>query len=241
MRLLRPTSQSVLPTPSPASSSTESSLGVRLRRPLSMPTSSTETFQPPSTRLRGPSSRVRRVLDFDVECVAAGFADPAWVPVRITAWAYSWIGEEGGVEVEALSIPEFYDKQARREFLAPLLEEIRKADVLTGHNIVRADLRWLNAECMNLLLPTLPSVLVQDTIRLPRSSGFKKGQDNMSFTLGVKATKLPLSWAEWEAAYSEPGLVTVKDRVVGDVVQHMELRDRMRDAGWLQPPRMWKP
>lgn len=182
----------------------------------------------------------RRTLDFDVECVAAGFADPAWVPVRITAWAYSWVGD-GTVHVEALPVADFYNHDARRRFMLPLLAVIEAADVVTGHNIIRADLRWLNAECMNLGLPLLPSLMVQDTIRLPRSGGFKKGQDNMSYTLGVREEKLPLMWAEWEAAYSEPGLETVKDRVAGDVRQHMELRERMRDAGWLRAPKRWNP
>ena len=33
-----------------------------------------------------------RVLDFDVETVAAGFADPDWVPQKITCVAWSWVG-----------------------------------------------------------------------------------------------------------------------------------------------------
>lgn len=34
------------------------------------------------------------VLDFDIETVAAGFADPDWVPQKITCVAWSWIGED---------------------------------------------------------------------------------------------------------------------------------------------------
>lgn len=182
----------------------------------------------------------RRTLDFDVECVAAGFADPQWVPVRITAWAYAWVGTDE-VHVDALPVADFYDHEARRRFLLPLLAVIEAADVVTGHNIIRADLRWLNAECMNLDLPTLPPLKVQDTIRLPRASGFKKGQDNMAATLGVPAEKMPLNWAQWEAAYAEPDLRTVKDRVAGDVRQNMQLRNRMKARALLEPPRMWRP
>ncbi len=181
-----------------------------------------------------------RTLDFDVECVAAGFADPQWVPVTVTAWAYSWVGS-GRIHVEALPVADFYNDDARRRFILPLLAVIEAADLVTGHNIVRADLRWLNAECMNLGLPLLPSLSVIDTIRLPKSSGFKKGQDNMAETLGVEAEKLPLNHVQWRAAYAEPSLQTVKDRVAGDVRQHMQLLERMREERWLRAPRTWRP
>jgi DNA polymerase elongation subunit (family B) len=189
---------------------------------------------PQSTLPPLPSPKALRTLDFDVETVAAGFADPQWVPNRVTCWAYD-------VRVEALSPADFYDHQARRDFLWPLLVAIDEADVVTGHNIVRFDLPILNAECLRLNLPTLRPKLVQDTIRLPKSKGFKKGQDNMSHTLGVKEEKLPLSWAEWEAAYGEPGMVTVKERCASDVRMHLEMREAMRARGWLSAPRMWRP
>lgn len=182
----------------------------------------------------------RRVLDFDVETVAAGFADPQWVPNTITAWAYSWIGQTD-ITVEALPVADFYNQDARRRFLQPLLDAIGQADVVTGHNLIRFDLPIVNSECLRLTLPTLKPVLVQDTIRLPKSKGFKKGQDNMSHALGVKAEKLPLSWAQWAAAYAEPDLATVKERCASDVLMHMEMREQMRKRGWLKAPRLWAP
>jgi hypothetical protein len=39
------------------------------------------------------SPDARRILDFDIECVAAGYADPEWVPSHITAIAWSWVDE----------------------------------------------------------------------------------------------------------------------------------------------------
>lgn len=143
--------------------------------------------------------------------------------------------------VEALPVAAFYDLAARREFLRPLLAAIDEADVLTGHNILRFDLPIINAECLRLNLPTLGPKLVQDTIRLPKSKGFKKGQDNMGHALGVKEEKMSLSWAEWAAAYDEPDLRTVKDRCASDVLMHMEMRRAMLERGWLRAPRPWRP
>jgi len=142
--------------------------------------------------------------------------------------------------VSALPVKDFYDHDARRAFIKPLFDIIAEADVLTGHNIVRFDLPVLNAECLLLGLPTIGSKLVEDTIRLPKSKGFKKGQDNMSHAFGVKAEKMPLSWAQWESAYAEPDLTTIKERCASDVLMHIEMREKMRRANVLGPPKMWK-
>jgi DNA polymerase elongation subunit (family B) len=189
------------------------------------------------TRLPATS---RRVLDFDLETVAAGFADPDWVPQTITAWAYCWIGGNH-VEVATLKVADREDIDARRQFLEPLLDVIRQADVVTGHNILRFDLPVLNADLMRVGLEPLNPVLAQDTMRLPKSKGFKKGQDVLSGLLGVQSEKLPLNWWEWQRAYADPDHALIRERVVGDVIQHMQLREAMRERGWLTAPRMWKP
>lgn len=182
----------------------------------------------------------RRVLDFDLETVAAGFADPQWVPNRTVCWAFAW-ADERKVTVDALPVASFYDKQARRRFLLPLLAAVEEAGVLTGHNLIRFDLPILRAECLLLGLPSLGSVLVQDTIRVGKAKGFKKGMDNVAHALGVEAEKMPLNWAQWEAAYGEDDLSTVKERCASDVLMHLEMRDRMIEEGWLAAPKRWNP
>jgi len=215
-----------------------------LRPIVRSPRTESQPSKPPSTfRLSKPETigrRSRRTLDFDLETVAAGFADPEWVPQRVVCWAYSWVGDDH-VYSDALPVACFYDKDARRRFLLPLLAVIESADVLTGHNIARFDLPVLLAETRNLLLPPLEPMLVQDTIRLGRTKGFKKGQDNLGTTLHVKEPKMPLHWAAWENAYGEPDMKTVRERCVSDVRMHKTIREQMRARGWLQAPRMWKP
>lgn len=185
------------------------------------------------------SSGPARVLDFDIETVAAGFGDPQWVPNTTTVWAYAWVGE-GVVTVEALPVAEFYDLDARREFMRPLLAAIDQADVLTGHNLLRFDLPVVNAECLRLNLPTIRRRRVQDTMRMPRTKGFKKGQDNLGHALEVLDEKMPLSWAQWAAAYAEPDLATVRERCASDVRMHMQIRDEMAARGWLRES-WWRP
>lgn len=181
----------------------------------------------------------RRTLDFDVETVAAGYADPQWVPSTVTAWACSWIDSDE-IECGLLPVAHLHDAEERRRFLLPLLARIEEAGVVTGHNILRFDLPILAAEVMRLQLPRLRSVMAQDTIRLPRTKGFKKGQDNLGVLLGVPDDKLPLNWSQWQAAYAEPDLATVRERVMGDVRMHKQLRERMRDSGWLVSPSLWR-
>ena len=228
-----------------ATPSTGSPLGKLRLTPLSNTTASpSPTAQPisstPLSPLRTISRRFRRVLDFDLETVAAGFADPDWVPQTITAWAYCWIGTTN-VHVSTLAVADFYDLDARQRFLEPLVAAIRDAGMVTGHNILRFDLPVLNADCMRVGMASLPAVLAQDTIKLPKSKGFKKGQDVLADLVGVEAEKLPLHWGAWARGYADTGMSLIRERVSGDVVQHMQLRDGLRARGLLSAPRMWRP
>jgi len=155
-------------------------------------------------------------------------------------WAFAW-ADERIVTVDALPVDSFYDKEARRRFLLPLLAAIEAAGIQTGHNLARFDVVVIQAECMLLGLPRLGPLMLQDTIRVGKTKGFRKGLDNMSHALGVKQEKMPLNWAQWEQAYGEDGLETVKERCASDVLMQLEMRDRMLEEGWLKAPRIWSP
>lgn len=158
------------------------------------------------------------------------------MPVTVTAYAYSWCDQDE-VTVDALPVRHFYNPRMRRRFLQPLWDALEQADVWTGHNILRFDLPVLDGEALKLGLPRLPARLVQDTIGI-RKIRAKKGQDVLAHVLGVVDEKRPLNWAQWEAAYGEKTLATVKERVAGDVIQHKQLRLAMAQRGWLPRPRM---
>lgn len=187
------------------------------------------------------STRPARILDFDIETIAAGFADPNWVPQKITCVAFSWVGEDK-VTSYISTTPGLFEKPDLRAFmLSKLVAEIRKADMVTGHNITRFDLPVVNAECLRLGLEPLPSVLVQDTMALIKTKGFKKGQDNIGELLSVPLQKKSLSWQGWQDAYEEKGWKGVVERCESDVLMHKQMRQKMLDLGWLRPPKRWTP
>ena len=186
-------------------------------------------------------SREPRILDFDLETIAAGFADPNWVPQKITCVAWSWIGEEE-VHVRVCGPAGLFGKpQKRASMLIPFLAELEKADMVTGHNILRFDLPILQAECLRLNLPPLGRMRVQDTMRIVRTKGFKKGQDNLEALLKSKQQKLALNWQQWQDAYDEYDWSTIKERAVTDVQGHKEIRAEMLKREWLKPPVEWRP
>lgn len=182
-----------------------------------------------------------RILDFDIETLSAGFADPNWVPQKITAYAWGWVGEDSEIECKIVGKEAFWDHKLRGERIAHLADLIREADIVAGHNITRFDLPVLNAELIRCgQEPLRDPVRVIDTIRLPKAKGLKKGQDNLSTVLGVTEVKQGMTWAEWDEAYSVEGWPEVVSRVVGDVRQHMELMGAMRERNLLAKPSTWK-
>lgn len=186
-------------------------------------------------------TRPTRILDFDIETIASGFADPDWVPQKITCVAWSWVGS-GRVE-SAVCGPDgiFGKREKRARMLKPLVAAIREADMVTGHNIMRFDLPVIQAELMRLDMPSLPRVLVQDTMRLHRSKGFKKGQDTLASMYDLPEQKMALNWQQWQDGYDEKGWATIRARCESDVRSHMQLREVLLERGYLKPARYWAP
>lgn len=181
----------------------------------------------------------QRILDFDVETVAAGFADPEWVPQKITCVAWSWVGEDEVKSKICGPLGIFGDPSRRAKMLKPLLAEIAKADVITGHNIARFDLPIINAECMRLGLEPIRRVKIQDTMRLVRAKGFKKGLDNISRLYKVPGEKLSLDWQAWQDAYDEKGWDTIRRRCESDVLLHKQTRLELESRGLLKRVSTW--
>jgi hypothetical protein len=183
-----------------------------------------------------------RVLDFDMESVAAGFADPEWVPQKITCIAWSWIGSDQVEYVTCGGSAGLYEKpQLRSAMIRKFLRVFNQATMVTGHNLLRHDLPVLNAECMRLGVDVLEPIRVQDTMRFSKTKGFKKGQDNIAGMLRTYERKKSMDWQQWEDAYAVKGWPEVIERAVSDVTMHKQMRHAMKEAGWLKPSRMWYP
>ena len=191
-----------------------------------------------------PNVRVKRkkeILAFDLETMAAGFADPNWVPQKITCVAWKWMGSVREPHVMISDKAGFFEPELRREMLAPFMESFRAADAVLGHNLLRFDLPVLNAELLRLGMEPLGPVMVHDSIRLLKTKGFKKGLDNMAELLKVPIHKQAMSWQQWEDAYEQDGWPEVVSRCQSDVEMQIIMYERAREAGWLRPPTLWRP
>ena len=186
-----------------------------------------------------PELRDAKILDFDIEALAAGYADPAWVPDKITCCAWSWVGSDK-VEATICDKEGFFSRKRRAKMLTPLIAAMNEADILTGHNILRYDLPVIQAECFRLGLPPVGPFLVQDTILMRKTKGFKKGQDNLGKLLDSLQQKESMDWEAWDQAYEEHGWAKVISRCKTDVIQHKQIREEMIARGWLRPLRAWK-
>ena len=183
--------------------------------------------------------REPRILDFDIETLAAGYADPSWVPDKITCISASWIGEDK-VHTWVTGQKDYWSRAGRaRTVLQPFYELLREADVLTGHNIVRFDLRVFNAEAMRCGVEPIRRIFVEDTMRILKAKGYKKGLDNIAVELGVDGRKKAMSWAEWDLAYEDPTWAEVIERCESDVRLHKMIRVEMHRRGWLKPITTW--
>ena len=178
------------------------------------------------------------VLCFDVETLAAGFADPDWVPQFITCVAWSWVGSEEVVS-HMCGAEGFFKRTARAAMLKPLLDEMAKADVVMGHNILRFDLPVINAECLRFGFDPIREIKALDTMKLPRSKGFKKGLDNLGVLYGAEEPKQSLNWQEWWDAYEEDGWPTIQARAESDVRLNKEIAVEL-EARDLTTTRVWR-
>lgn len=188
------------------------------------------------------TAKPRRILDFDIETVAAGFADPAWVPQRITVIAWSWVGSREIKHSTRLEGP--------TEMFGRFLTDLEEADIVAGHNILRFDLRVLNADLIRTkVFGPLGPLDVIDTMRLPKTLGLKKGQDNLARLLGVRSKKMPLDWQAWDDGYEWDALIAGErpnwsvpiERCRGDVRQHKQLLRRMQEETLVRRVVRWEP
>lgn len=183
-----------------------------------------------------PDRRLR-ILNFDCEARPLSWISADFVSKEITAIAAKFIHDNKRPTVWLLGLDE----------PVKMLEGFRKmydqADMVTGHNIRRYDLPCLNAAMVEYGLPALSDKLTHDTYHdLIKKSGLSFSQASLGAMLGLTADKVGMNQVAWRAA-NRLKLDTVKltrERVVGDVIQNIELRARLIELGYLGPPRVWR-
>lgn len=184
-------------------------------------------------------SRSLRILDFDCEARPLSWYGGDWVTKEVTAIAWAWVGEE---HQQVYSSMLTRDEGSAERMLIRFLEFYREADVVTGHFIRGYDLPVLNGDMIELGMLPLPDKMTVDTkLDLLKFTGLSKSQENLGAMLGLHAPKIDMTQADWRNAnrLTESGIAKTRERVVGDVVQHMEMYRRLVLSGWLGPAKLW--
>jgi hypothetical protein len=179
--------------------------------------------------------RPMRVLDFDIENRPLSYLGSDFTTSEVTAIAWAWT-DTGDVTVFLLGecdLPYILER---------FVEVYQQADMVTGHYIKGHDLPMLNGALMECGRPVLSDKRVQDTkCDLVRSKGISLSQESLGAMFRLDHAKVQMNQSKWRAAnrLTSEGLAEVRQRVVGDVKQHIALRQELLQKGYLTPPKQW--
>jgi hypothetical protein len=177
-----------------------------------------------------------RVLDFDIENRPLTYLGSDFTTAEVTAIAWAWCDKPEDVTCVLLGQDE------PRTMLERFVAAYNDADMVTGHYITGHDLIHLNAALMEYQMPTLADKLVQDTkVHLVRRKGISGSQESLAAMLLLEHDKIQMNQFKWRAAnrLTPEGLEETRKRVVGDVQQHIEMRQKLLDLGYLSAPVKW--
>lgn len=177
-----------------------------------------------------------RILDMDIECRPLSWYGGDFVTRDIIAIACRFI-DEPATYVWTLG------SDTPADMLFEFREQYDRADMVTGHFIRGYDLPTINAAMAEYGMAPLSDKLAHDTkLDLKKMTGLSKSQENLAAMLNLRHPKVQMSQADWRAAgrLTPEGLIELRTRVLGDVVQHIELRAALMAADLLGPPRMWR-
>jgi hypothetical protein len=183
------------------------------------------------------TQRPLRVLDFDIENRPLSYLGSDFTTAEVTAIAWAWTDRPEAVTVHLLGESEL------PVILDAFCAEYAKADLVTGHYITGHDLPMVNGALMELRRPPLGDKRVQDTkTQLIRSKGISLSQESLAAMLRLEHSKVQMNQIRWRAAnrLTPEGLALVRERVIGDVRQHIELRRELVALGYLGSPKVWK-
>ena len=185
----------------------------------------------------GVSARPLRVLDFDIENRPLSYLGSDFTTAEVTTIAWAWTDQPHAVTVYLLGetdLPEIL-RRFRAVFDA--------SDMVTGHFITAHDLPMINGALMEYLMPALGDKLVQDTkTQLIKRKGISCSQESLGAMLRLDHAKVQMNQVRWRAAnrLTPEGLAMVRERVTGDVQQHMAMRRELLQLGYLTPPKLWR-
>jgi len=182
-------------------------------------------------------NRPMRVLDFDIENRPLSYLGSDFTTAEVTAIAWAWCDQPEDVTVYLLGEEEL------PAILARFVDAYNAADMVTGHFIVGHDLPMVNGALVECGMPPLQDKLVSDTkTHLLSMKGISKSQESLGAMFALDAPKVQMNQSKWRAAnrLTPEGLAEVRNRVTGDVRQHMELRKELLAHGYLAAPVVWR-
>lgn len=182
--------------------------------------------------------RPLRVLDFDVEARPLHWISGDYVSKEITAIAWAWTDRPDDVTCLLLG------ETAATDMLAAFVAMYNRADLVTGHFIRGYDLPMVNGALTEYQLPALEKKMAHDTkLDLVRRQGLSGSQENLGAMLRLDHQKFHMDQGKWRDAnrLTSEGMALTRTRVVSDVQQHIEMRRRLLDLGYLSGPKLWEP
>ena len=190
-----------------------------------------------------------RVLDFDIENRPLSYLGGDFTTGEVTAIGWQFIGEPRTAEAVLLGVTCQHGScrlvhygDSLEDLLAKFIEVYDQADMVTGHYIRGHDLPVLNGALLEMGRAPLGDKLTHDTkLDLVHRRYISASQENLAEMLHTKAGKVHMNTPRWREAnrLTPAGLEITRKRVIGDVRQHIELRQRLLEMGALRPPRMW--
>lgn len=180
-----------------------------------------------------------RILDFDIENRPLSYLGMDYTTAEITAIGWGWIEGDGLNGPYSVALTK---KNTTYALLREFVKQWNRADIVTGHYILGHDIPIINGALTEAGLPILEDKLVQDTkVHLVKLKGISKSQENLGAMFGLGAPKVHMDTPKWREAnrLTPDGIALTRERVEGDVVQHVELRDRLLAEGLLKPPAPW--
>jgi hypothetical protein len=190
-----------------------------------------------------------RILDFDIENRPLSYLGGDFTTGEVTAIGWQFIGEPDTADVRLLGVTcehggcgSVHVGVSLEDLLADFLAVYAQADMVTGHYIRGHDLPVINGALLELGRPPLDDKLTHDTkMDLVSRRYVSASQESLAAMLEVRASKVHMTQADWREAnrLTPDGLERARKRVVGDVRQHIKMRARLLDAGWLRQPKMW--
>jgi len=182
-------------------------------------------------------ARPQRILDFDIENRPLSYLGSDFTTAEVTAISWCWTNTPEAVTVCLLG--ELRLEDILREFC----EAYAQADLVTGHFIRGHDLPMINGALVECRMPLLGDKLTSDTkLDFARTKGISLSQESIADMLRIEAAKVHMRQSMWRAAnrLTPEGLRMVRERVVGDVRQHLRTREECLKLGYLGPPKEWR-